>query len=122
MQVRSVLLIAALLLAASPALGQSLCVEPTMPMPVDGAVASADQMRAAMAEARNFIAESGVYQECLAKEVDDAKSQAAANGQPFESSIEAAARARADVSKKAQERVGVTLNNAMAAYKNAHSN
>ena len=93
-----------------------------MPMPVDGAAATADQMRAAMAEGRNFIAESGVYQECLTKQVEDAKSQAAAAGQPFEPSVEVAARAKMDVSKRAQERVGVTLNNAMAAYKNAHSN
>jgi hypothetical protein len=97
-------------------------MEPTMPMPLDGAAATADQMRAAMADARNFIAESGVYQECLAKEVEDAKGQAAAAGQPFEASIEAAARAKAETSRKAQERVGATLNNAMVAFKNAHSN
>jgi len=122
MLVRSVVVIAALLLGASPALGQSLCVEPTMPMPLDGAAATADQMRTAMADARNFIAESGVYQECLVKEVEDAKSRAVAAGQPFDAAIEAAARARVDVSKKAQERVGATLNNAMVAYKNVHSN
>ena len=119
---RNLLLIGALLLGAQPAMGQGLCTEPTMPMPVDGAAASADQMRSAMASARNFIAESGVYQECLAKEVEDAKSQAAAAGQAFEPSLEAAARAKMEVSKKAQERVGITLDNAMAAYKNAHSN
>jgi len=91
-------------------------------MPVDGAVASADQMRSAMADARNFIAQAGVYQECLVKEVDDAKSQAASAGQPFEASVESVARAKLDVSKKAQEKVGATLNNAMAAYKNNHTN
>jgi len=65
-------LIAALLLGATPVLGQSLCLEPAVPMPLDGAAATADQMRAAMAEARNFIAQSGVYQDCLMKEVEDA--------------------------------------------------
>ena len=119
---RSVLLIAGLLLSTASAMGQSHCIEPSMPMPVDGAAASADQMRAAMADARSFIAESGVYQECLVKEVEDAKSQATSAGRPFEASVEAGARARLDVSKKAQEKVGATLNNAMAAYKNAHSN
>jgi hypothetical protein len=93
-----------------------------MPTPVDGAAATADQMRSAMSEARNFIAQSGVYQECLVKEAEDAKSQAVAGGQAFEPSVEASARAKVDVSKKAQERVGATLNGAMAAYKNAHSN
>lgn len=118
---RSVLLIAALLLGATPVLGQSLCLEPAVPMPLDGAAATADQMRAAMAEARNFIAQSGVYQDCLMKEVEDAKSQATAGGQTFEPSLEANARAKMDASKKAQERVGVTVNNALAAYKNTHS-
>src|SRR2546430_2058863 len=118
LQVRNVLLIVALMLGASPAMGQSLCVEPAMPMPLDGAAATADQMRTAMAAARNFIAESGVYQDCLLKEIEDAKSQAAA-GQPVEPAVEANARAKLDASKKAQERVGVTVNNAMAAYKNA---
>jgi hypothetical protein len=103
-------------------MGQSLCVEPNMPMPLDGAAATADQMRAAMADARSFIAESGVYQECLTKEVEDAKGQAATAGQPFDGSVEAAARAKMDASRKAQERVGATLNNAMVAYKNGHSN
>ena len=122
------LLIAAVLLAAgahlatSPAKAQSLCTEPTMPMPVDGTAATADQMRVAMAAAREFIAQSGLYQECLQKEVEAAKSQAAAASQPLEPSIEAGVRAKIDASQKAQERVGVTVNNALAAYKNAHPN
>lgn len=93
-----------------------------MPIPLDGAAATADQMRAAMADARNFIAQSGVYQNCLMKEVEDAKAQAAAAGQAFEPSLEANARAKVDASEKAQERVGLTVDKAMAAYKNAHPN
>ena len=121
-QVRSVLLIAALLLGVTPALGQSLCVEPATPMPLDGAAATADQMRTAMAEARNFIAQSGLYQQCLAREVDAAKAQASSSGQPFEPVIESGARAKIEASRKAQERAGVTVNNALAAFKNAHPN
>jgi hypothetical protein len=120
--VRHVLLIAVLLLGARPVMAQSLCPEPVMPIPLDGAAATADQMRAAMADARNFIAQSGVYQNCLMKEVEDAKAQAAAAGQAFEPSLEANARARMDASEKAQERVGLTVDKAMAAYKNAHPN
>jgi hypothetical protein len=105
---------------AGPLMAQAPCAEPTVPMPVDGAAATADQMRVAMAEAREFIAQSGLYQDCLQKEVDSAKSQAASSGQPFEPTVEASARTRIDASKKAQERVGVTVNNALAAYKNAH--
>lgn len=93
-----------------------------MPIPLDGAAATADQMRAAMADARNFIAQSGVYQDCLMKEVEDAKAQAGAAGQAFEPSIETNARAKVDANQKAQERVGLTVDKAMAAYKNAHPN
>ena len=119
---RRVLLIGVLLLSASPALGQSLCTEPAAPVPVDGAAATADQMRAVMADARNFIAQSSLYQDCVMKEVDDAKSQASTSGQAVEPTLEANARAKVDASKKAQERVGSTVNNALSAYKNAHPN
>lgn len=119
---RSIVLIAALWLGATPALAQSFCIEPAVPAPMDGAAATADQMRTAMAEARNFIAQSGVYQECLTKEVEAAKTQAGAAGQPFEPAIESGARAKMDASKKAQERVGAAANSAMAAYKNSHPN
>ena len=124
--VRVKLLIAAALLAAvahlatGTAKAQSLCTEPTMPMPVDGTAATADQMRAVMAAARDFIAQSGLYQECLQKEVDGAKSQA--GGQASEPALETSVHAKIDASKKAQERVGITVNNALAAYKNAHPN
>jgi hypothetical protein len=118
--VRCIFLIAALLASATPVFAQSLCVEPPIPALVEGAGLTADQMRAAMADARNFIAQSGVYQECLMKEVEAAKTQAATASQPFDPSIEASARAKADASQKAQEKVSAAANGAMAAYKNAH--
>jgi hypothetical protein len=117
---RAAILIAAVLFCAASAQGQTLCAGPPMPATVDGAAASADQMRTAMAEARNFIAQSGVYQECLLKEVEAAKTQASAGGQTFEPMIETSARLKVDASKKAQEKVGNAANAAMAAYKNAH--
>jgi len=130
LSVRVKLLIAAVLLAAvpvahlvtGPAKAQSLCTEPTLPMPVDGTAATADQMRAVMAAAREFIAQSGLYQECLQKEVEGAKAQAASAGQPIDPAVETGVHAKIDASKKAQERVGVTVNNALAAYKNSHPN
>ncbi|HET7086286.1 MAG TPA: hypothetical protein VFI23_16030 [Rhizomicrobium sp.] len=109
-------------MGTGPAMAQNSCVEPATPMPLDGAVATADQMRAAMADARGFVAQSGLYQECLQQEVEAAKAQASSSGQPFEAAIETNARARIDASKKAQERVSATVNNALAAFKNAHPN
>jgi hypothetical protein len=83
---------------------------------------SADQMRAAMAQAHTFIAQASVYQDCLLKELEAAKTQAAASGQPFEPMIEASARYKVSASRKAQERVGATANRALNAYKNARTN
>lgn len=114
---RIALLISVLLFSATPALAQSLCAEPPMPAPVGGATLTADQLRAAMADARNFIAQSGVYQDCLLKEVDAAKAQATAGSQPFDPAIEAGARAKVEASKKAQEKVGAAANSAFSAYK-----
>jgi hypothetical protein len=113
----TVLLLAACL-PAGPALAQSACVEPVAPAPVKNPV-SADQMRAAMADAHTFIAQSSVYQDCLIKEVEAAKAQAAASGAPFEPMIETSALYKVEASKKAQEQVGATANQALIAYKNA---
>jgi hypothetical protein len=116
--VRSVFLLPVILLCATPALAQSNCVEPAMPAGVQGTAANADKMRAAMAEAHTFIAQSSVYQDCLLKEVEAAKTQATAGGQPFEPMIETSARYKIEASKKAQERVGAAANGALTAYKN----
>ena len=64
--------------------------------------ANADQMRAAMALAREFIAQSEVYQSCLAQSVDpDAKVKIAA-------------------SVRAQDQVGQAINLALDIYKKTH--
>ena len=52
------------------------------------------------------------------KEVEAAKTQAAAAGEPFEPMIETSARYKIEASKKAQERVGGAANAALTAYKN----
>jgi hypothetical protein len=117
-RVRIVLIIAALLLVATPVTAQSLCAEPPMPPSAGSTAATPDQMRTAMADARSYIALSGVYQECMLKEVEAAKTQATAAGQPFEPMIETSARFKAEASKKAQEKVSTAANAALTAYKN----
>lgn len=114
---RFVLLIP-ILLFAGPALADSACLEPQVPAPVKRTGVSADQMRAAMAQAHAFIAQSSVYQDCLLKEVEAAKTQAATAGEPFEPMLETSARYKVEASKKAQERVGAAANGALTAFKN----
>lgn len=97
-----------------------MCVEPVAPMPVDGNSVTVDQLRAAMAEARDFIAESDVYQNCLVQEVEAAKAQAVTDGKPFDQSIEADAKIAIANSQKAKEKAGAAVNNAVVAYKQVH--
>jgi len=123
--VRSVLAVAILLcgfalLPVGAGLAQEACVEPQPPAPVDGAQVSEEQMRAAAAAARAFIAQSDVYQACLSNAVDAAKTQAAADGKPFDPALAGGAKAKADANQKAKERVGVEINAAISAYKQAH--
>lgn len=105
-----------------PALAQSVCTEPVPPPPVDGAVTTADQLRAANADARAFISEASVYQACLSAEVEAARTRATAEGMPPDPAIEADAKTRIAASQRAQEKVGMSINAAMTNYKLAHAN
>lgn len=118
----ALLLVACPAWVSDPALAQSACTEPVPPPPVDGAVTTADQLRAANADARAFISESGVYQACLSGEVEAAKTRATAEGTPLDPAIEADAKARIAASQRAQEKVGLAINSAMTNYKLAHAN
>ncbi|HEY0265571.1 MAG TPA: hypothetical protein VGC16_02395 [Rhizomicrobium sp.] len=113
-------LLAALMLSAAtvPAVAQSACIEPVAPAPVDGGTVTADQLRTANADVRNFISQSNDYQACLASELEAAK----AGGQPVDPAQEADTRARIAASQKAQERVGMAINAAVSKYKMAHVN
>lgn len=101
-------------------LAQEACVEPPEPAPVDGAQLNENQMRAAAAAARGFIAQSDVYQTCLASTLDAAKTQATADGKPLDPAVETTIRVKADANQKAKEKVGGEINTAIGAYKQAH--
>ena len=118
----ALLLVACPAWLSAPALAQSACTEPVPPPPVDGALTTADQLRAANADARAFISEASVYQACLSAEVDAARTRAAADGIPLDPAIEADAKTRIAASQRAQEKVGMSINAAMTNYKLAHAN
>ncbi|MEY4966504.1 MAG: hypothetical protein RL274_2087 [Pseudomonadota bacterium] len=66
-------------------------------------------------EPRQFIAQSRLYQDCLLREVEAAKTQATAGGLPFEPMIETSARLKIAASRKAQDRAGTSVNGAVTA-------
>jgi hypothetical protein len=123
--VRSTLAVAILvcgiaLLSGRAGLAQEVCVEPQEPAPIDGAQVSENQMRAAAAAARSFIAQSDVYQACLANAVDAARTQATADGKPLDPALEGDAKTKADANQKVKERVGAEINTALSVYKQTH--
>ena len=91
------------------------CVAPVAPAPLDGATATEEQLRNAMAQAREFIAQSDVYQACITAEVE-----ATDLSHTSLKAVEANAGARIAANQALKEKVGQAANNAMQAYKLAH--
>jgi hypothetical protein len=118
--VRLVLSIAMLLCVSIPALAQPGCTEPQMPAPVDGASVNPDQLRAAVAAAKGFIAQSDVYQSCLMGELDAAKTQAGTEGHTVDPTLESQTRLRLAANQKTKEKVGVEINTAIDVFKKTH--
>jgi hypothetical protein len=103
--------------AAPAARAEDACVAPPMPAAVDGAAVSEDQMRAAAGAARAFIAQSDMYQDCLASQLDAARTEANADGKPLDPGLESAIKAKVAASQKAKEQVGASINAAIGLYK-----
>jgi hypothetical protein len=113
----SIFLAAALTIVLPAAVqAQSVCVAPTAPDPINGAIASQEEVLAAMRDAKEFIAQSELYQTCLAQEMEDARAHAAAENRPVDLQI---ARLIGQ-SQKLKEKVGAEANSAVDAYKKAH--
>lgn len=104
-----------LMLLPLPALAQEACPAPPEPATVNGATATADQLRAAMAEVRSFMAQSSLFQDCLDHEIDAAHLNGIADP-----AADAAAKARIAASQKAQEKAADMINLAVTLYKQAH--
>jgi hypothetical protein len=117
---RILLSVATLLCATIPALAQPGCTEPPKPPPVDGTSVKPDQLRAAVAAARGFIAQSDVYQSCLLSELDAAKTQASAEGRVLDPVVESQTRVRLATNQKTKEKVGTEINTAIDVYKKTH--
>jgi hypothetical protein len=118
---KPIFLVAVLMLALpGPVLAQSSCVAPAAPAPINGATASQEEVLAAVREAKAFIAQSELYQSCLAQEVDDARAKATAENRPFDQQIARLAGSMSGQSQKLKEKVGTEANGAVDAYKKAH--
>jgi hypothetical protein len=123
------LLLAILTVAgAPPAFAQANCALPIPPAAPDGRTASQQQMTGAVTDAKNFIAQSDVYQNCLLDYVKTQKAEAAKNladkdnknKRPFDPYIETMVQKQIDSNQAAKVRTGAEINAAVNDFKMAH--
>ncbi|MBV9548565.1 MAG: hypothetical protein JO256_02710 [Alphaproteobacteria bacterium] len=113
------LMAAVTVIGAAPALAQNaVCVEPVaMAVTVNGKTASSDQMRAAMTQARDFVAKSDTYQQCVADDLEAKKQAAAKAGTPFDDQLEQVAKAKVAANQQAKDKLVADTNAQIVLYK-----
>jgi len=129
MRLKFGLVIAILTVAGSPAaFAQSNCAMPIPPAAPDGRTASPQSIAAAVTDAKNFIAQSDVYQNCLLDYVRTQKEEAAKAmadkdnkvKKPFDPYIETMIQKKIDSNQAAKVRTGAEINTAVNDFKMAH--
>jgi len=129
MRLKFGLVLAILTVAGSPAaFAQANCSMPIPPAAPDGRTASQQQIAAAVTDAKNFIAQSDVYQNCLLDYVRTQKEQAAEalkdkdnkDKKPFDPYIETQIQQQIDSNQAAKVRTGAEINAAVNDFKLAH--
>jgi hypothetical protein len=109
---------ACLIAAASPAFAQNAtCVEPAAPAVVDGSTAAQPQLVAAIAQVKDFIAKSDIYQTCVAEDLEAKKKAAAAANQPFDAQLQQVALAKVAANQAAKDKAAKDINTQIAAFK-----
>lgn len=117
---RVMLGLAFLVLASGPAFAQADCERPIAPVAPDGHKATPDQMAAAIADAKRFIAQSDIYQQCLVDYVNAQKKKAQDDKTPFDKFLEADITKRINENQADKVQVGQDINSAVAVFKASH--
>jgi len=107
-------------MGGAPAFAQSSCSAPIPPAAPDGRTATQQQMVGAVGDAKSFIAQSDVYQQCLLDYVQAQKDQATKDKKPFDASIESTAMKQVADNQAAKVKAGSDINTAIGDYKAAH--
>jgi hypothetical protein len=110
---------ACLIAGASPVFAQSAtCVEPMAPAMVDGATVAQPQLVAAIAQVKEFISMSDVYQTCIASDLDTKKKAATAANTPFDNQLQQVALAKVAANQAAKDKAAKDINTQIGAFKN----
>jgi hypothetical protein len=108
-------------LGAAPAFAVD-CQPPIAPVAPNGHTISQQDLSAAVSDAKNYIAQSDVYQQCMLDSVQAQKKQAVEDKKPFDSYIETSTQKKIDDNQKTKIRVGSEINTAVSDFKMAHPN
>ena len=112
----------ACLMVSTPAFAEfhSACVGPYEPNVPNGASATMEQMNAAAAAVKDFIAKSDDFQDCLKLELQTQKDKAAKEKTTFDTNIQTTIYKLVNSNQSAKERVGGEYNAAAKAFNDAH--
>lgn len=107
-----------LLFTAHGALAQGVCTAPVPPPPLNGAEASPDQLRAAIASARDFIGQANLYESCLQDQLRAAQMR----GDSADPGTDKDTENLIAANRKLKDKVSSDAATALDAYKKAHPN
>ena len=120
MKSSAIVIAAATLILAGPALAGAPCTRPTAPAPVDGATATLEQVMAAKGEVSAFMTASDTFQSCVLDDATAQKAAAKASKTKLDPAIAKAAEAQIEQNQADKVRVGRAFNTAAKAYRAAH--
>ncbi|HXS06557.1 MAG TPA: hypothetical protein VN723_07200 [Rhizomicrobium sp.] len=110
------------MLGTAQAFAQADCQAPIAPVSPDGHTATQQQILAAVNDAKNFISQSDVYQQCMLDYVAAQKKQAVEDKKTFDSYIETSAQKKIEDNQKMKIKVGSEINTAISDFKLSHPN
>lgn len=107
-------------MGAAPAFAQADCQAPIPPAAPNGRTATQQDIQAAVTDARNYMAQADVYQQCLLDYVAAQKKQAAEDKQTFDTYIETSTQKKIEDNQKIKIKVGAEINSALNDFKMSH--
>jgi len=111
-------IIAAALLAATPAAAQNAtCIEPAPVTAIKGEAATAQELRAARDQVAAFMSQSEIYQTCIASDLDAKRKAAAATNTAFDPQLQQVAHAKIAANQLAKDLAAKNFNTQFAAFK-----
>ena len=114
--------LAAVLLVAGavPCFAEDTCPVPPVPVAVDGSTATRDQVLAAQAAVKAFMAASDTYQACVNDYITVQNAQADKDKKPHDAVMIQAEGDKVNANQNNKQKAGDDFNTAVGAYKKAH--